>query len=230
MKVKISFGVISLVIAAFLGILALYLAFIYAPAHETMGDVQRIFYFHVASAWVSYLAFGITFIGSLFYLKTKKMSWDSIAYSSAEIGVVFCTVAIISGSIWAGAVWKVFWRWNDMKLFLTLVLWLVFVSYLALRANSHPGKQRANLSAVFGIIGFLCVPLSFMANRIWTQSHPTVIASERGGLQSPMVLALVTAVFAFTFFYITLLTMKIENENLRESMEEIKLQIGGKNV
>ena len=230
MRSKIEIRIITLGSAAILGILGLYLAFIYAPPHESMGDVQRIFYFHVASAWVSYLAFGITLIGSLLYLKTKKMHWDTLACSSAEIGVVFCTAAIITGSLWAGAVWRVFWRWDDMKLFLTLVLWLVFVSYLALRANSQPGKKRANLSAVFGIIGFLCVPLSFMANRIWAQFHPTVIATDSGGLQSSMVLALVTAVFAFTFLYITLLMMKVDNENMRENIEEVKLLIGGKNV
>jgi heme exporter protein C len=195
-----------------------------------MGDVQRIFYFHVASAWVSYLAFGITFIGSLLYLKTKKMSWDKLAYNSAEIGVVFCTLAIITGSLWAKAVWGVFWRWEDMKLFVTLVLWLIFLAYLALRANTQPGKKRANFSAVFGIIGFLCVPLSFMANRIWAQFHPTVIATSRGSLQSSMVLALVLAVFAFTFFYIYLLLTKIDIENTKEDIEEIKQIIGDRNV
>jgi heme exporter protein C len=226
MRFEIRVRNVCLAIAVILTLVAIYLAFIYAPPHETMGDVQRIFYFHVASAWVSYLAFGITFIGSILYLKSKRMSWDTLAYSSAEIGVVFCTVAIITGSLWAKAVWGVFWQWQDMKLFITLVLWLIFVAYLALRANSQPGKKRANLSAVFGIIGFLCVPLSFAANRIWSQYHPTVIASSRGSLQGSMVLSLVAAVFAFTFLYLTILMMKIDLENTRENLEEIKRKIG----
>ncbi len=212
--------------AAILTFTGLYLAFLWAPAHETMGDVQRIFYFHVASAWVAYLAFIITFISSILYLKTEDMKYDILAFSSAEIGVVFCTAAIITGSLWAKGVWGVFWIWDDMKLFLTLVLWLVFIAYLALRANSDPGKARARLSAVFGIVGFLCIPLSFAANRIWTQYHPTVIASEGGSLQSSMVLTLITAVFAFTFLYFSILLMKVDIEKMKEDIEEIKQDIG----
>lgn len=227
---KITIRTILLGIAAVLTFIGIYLAFIYAPTHTRMGDVQRIFYFHVASAWVSYLAFGITFIGSVFYLKSKKMSWDTLAFASAEIGVVFCTLAIITGSLWAKSVWNVFWRWEDMKLFMTLVLWLIFIAYLALRTNSQPGKKRANLSAVFGILGFLCVPMSFAANRIWTQSHPTVIATSSGSLQGSMVLSLVTAVFAFTFLYLSILLIKLDMENMRESIDEIKQQIGDNDV
>ncbi|MCK4757319.1 MAG: cytochrome c biogenesis protein CcsA [Thermoplasmata archaeon] len=193
---------------------------------ENMGDVQRIFYFHVASAWVAYLAFIITFIGSLAYLKTNKMKYDILAFSSAEIGIVFCTAAIITGGLWAKGTWGEFWRWEDRKLFMTLVLWLVFMAYLALRSNSDPGKARARLSAVFSIIGCMCIPLSFAANRIWTQSHPTVIASESGSLQTSMVFTLITAVFAFSFLYGAILLTKMDVENMREELEEIKQEIG----
>ena len=229
MALKNKIEILILGIAALLTFIGIYLAFLYAPTHPLMGDVQRIFYFHVASAWVSYLAFGITLVGSLLYLKTKSMKWDMLAHASAEIGVVFCTVAIITGSLWAKDVWGSFWRWEDMKLFMTLVLWLIFVAYLALRANSLPGKKRANISAVFGIIGFLCVPLSFAANRIWSHFHPTVIATSEGSLQDSMVLTLVVAVFAFTFVYLFLLKLKINLEIMRENIEEIKQQIGDTN-
>ena len=218
--------IIMLLASAALTFVGLYMAFLWAPTHDTMGDVQRIFYFHVASAWVSYLAFGTTLLGSLLYLKTNNMKFDILAYSSAEIGVVFCTAAIITGALWAKGVWGVFWIWDDMKLFMTMVLWLVFIAYLALRSNSDPGKARARMSAVFGIIGFLCIPLSFAANRIWTQFHPTVIASEGGSLQSTMVQTLVTAVFAFTFLYLGILMMKTDLEMTREELEEIKQEIG----
>lgn len=217
---------IMLLASAILTFTGLYLAFLWAPTHDTMGDVQRIFYFHVASAWVAYLAFIITFIGSLLYLKTNKMKFDMLAFSSAEIGVVFCTAAIITGGLWAKGVWGVFWIWDDMKLFLTLVMWLVFIAYLALRANSDPGKARARLSAVFGIIGAMCVPMSFAANRIWTQYHPTVIASEGGSLQTSMLMTLITAVFAFTFLYFGILMMKIDIEKMKEDIEELKQDIG----
>jgi len=214
-------------LAVILTLISIYLAIIYTPPHETMGDVQRIFYFHVASAWISYLAFGVTFVAGLLYLKSKDLKWDTIAFSSAEIGVIFCTLGIITGSLWAKPVWGVFWRWEDIKLFITLVLWLVFIAYLALRANAKSRTSKANLSAVFGIIGFICIPLSFGANRIWQQYHPTILVSSEGSLQASMAFALVFSVFAFTFLYIYLLLLRIDIERMRETIEEIKQQVGG---
>ena len=224
---KNNLKVVILGLAIILTLISIYLALIYAPSHDTEGDVQRIFYFHVASAWVSYLAFGVTFVGSLQYLKSKDFKWDTIAFSSAEIGIIFCTLGIITGSIWAGAEWGVFWRWEDIKLFITLVLWLVFIAYLALRANAKSRTSKANLSAVFGIIGIICIPLSFGANRIWQQYHPTILVSSEGSLQPSMAFALVVAVFAFTFLYIYLLLTRVDIERMKETIEKIKQQVGG---
>ena len=230
MTLKNNIASLILGIAVISILISIYLALVYTPSHETMGDVQRIFYFHVASAWISYLAFGVTFVAGLLYLKSKDLKWDTVAYGSAEVGIIFCTLAIITGSLWGKAAWGVFWRWEDLKLFITLVLWLVFIAYLALRANAKSRISKANLSAVFGIIGFICVPLSFAANRIWQQYHPTVIATSRGGLQASMAFALVVAVFAFTFLYVYLLLARVSIEKMRETIEEIKQQIGGRNV
>lgn len=230
MTLKNNVKVLILGIAVILIFISIYLALVYTPSHETMGDVQRIFYFHVASAWISYLAFGVTFVAGLLYLKSKDLKWDTVAYGSAEIGIIFCTLAIITGSLWGKAAWGVFWRWEDLKLFITLVLWLVFIAYLALRANAKSRTSKANLSAVFGIIGIICVPLSFAANRIWQQYHPTVIATSQGGLQTSMAFALVVAVFAFTFLYFYLLLVRVDIEKMRETTEEIKQLIGGQNV
>jgi len=227
MKLKNNVKVMILVVAAILTLVSIYLALIYTPSHETMGDVQRIFYFHVASAWISYLAFGVTFVAGILYLKSKDLKWDTIAYGSAEIGLIFCTIAIITGSLWAGAVWRVFWRWEDIKLFITLVLWLVFIAYLALRTNAKSRISKANLSAVFGTIGFICIPLSFGANRIWQQYHPTILVSSEGSLQASMGFALIVAVFAFTFLYIYLLLTKISIERMKDKIEEIKQHLGG---
>ena len=228
LKTNIASLILGIVVISIL--ISIYLALVYTPSHETMGDVQRIFYFHVASAWISYLAFGVTFVAGLLYLKSKDLKWDTVAYGSAEVGIIFCTLAIITGSLWGKAAWGVFWRWEDLKLFITLVLWLVFIAYLALRANAKSRISKANLSAVFGIIGFICVPLSFAANRIWQQYHPTVIATSRGGLQASMAFALVVAVFAFTFLYFYLLLVRVDIEKMRETTEEIKQLIGGQNV
>lgn len=227
MVLKNNLKVVILGLTVILTIISIYLALIYTPSHETMGDIQRIFYFHVSSAWVSYLAFGVTFVAGLLYLKSRDLKWDTIAFSSAEIGIIFCTLGIITGSLWAKPVWDVFWRWEDIKLFITLVLWLVFIAYLALRANAKSRTSKANLSAVFGIIGFICIPLSFGANRIWQQYHPTILASQEGSLQASMAFALIVAVFAFTFLYIYLLLVKVDVERMKETIDEIKQQAGG---
>jgi len=227
MVLKNNLKVVILGLTVILTIISIYLALIYTPSHETMGDIQRIFYFHVSSAWVSYLAFGVTFVAGLIYLKSRDLKWDTIAFSSAEIGIIFCTLGIITGSLWAKPVWDVFWRWEDIKLFITLVLWLVFIAYLALRANAKSRTSKANLSAVFGIIGFICIPLSFGANRIWQQYHPTILASQEGSLQASMAFALIVAVFAFTFLYIYLLLVKVDVERMKETIDEIKQQAGG---
>ena len=203
------------------------LAFIIAPRHDPMGDVQRIFYFHVASAWIAYVAFGVTFIASVVYMRTKDFKWDAWAVSSAEIGVVFTTLAILTGPMWAKAVWEVYWRWEDLKLLMTLVLWLVFIAYLALRANVPSRRTKATLAAVFSVIGMLCVPLSFAANRIWTQYHPTVIASDQGEIVTEgMLPALIVAVFAMTFLYLALLLMRVGIAKLQDRADELKTRIG----
>lgn len=227
MALKNNLKVVILALTVTLTLISIYLALIYTPSHETMGDIQRIFYFHVSSAWISYLAFGVTFVAGLLYLKSRDLKWDTIAFSSAEIGIIFCTLGIITGSLWAKPVWDVFWRWEDIKLFITLVLWLVFIAYLALRTNAKSRTSKANLSAVFGIIGFICIPLSFGANRIWQQYHPTIIASQEGSLQASMAFALIVAVFAFTFLYIYLLLVKVDVERMKETIDEIKQQAGG---
>ena len=222
--------IIMFIFAFILFIISIYLAFIYTPTHDIMGDVQRIFYFHVSSAWISYIAFGVTFVCGLLFLKSQDLKWDTIAFSSAEIGVVFCTLAITTGPLWGKAVWNTFWRWEDLKLFMTLVLWLVFIAYLALRTNEKTRLKKARLSAVFGIIGFICIPLSLTANRIWQQYHPTVIATSQGSLQSSMGFALGISAIAFTFLYVYLLMAKIDIENMKEEVEKLKQKLGDQNV
>ena len=217
-----------LVSSIILTIIAIFLAIIYTPVVKeehgwTAPLAQKIFYLHVASAWVAYLAFGVVLICSILYLKTNSRNWDIVAYSSAEIGVVFCTMAIISGPIWAHAEWGVFWRWEDMK----LLLWLIYIAYVALRAEAGATEQSARLGAVFGIIGFICVPLSFVANRIYNQFHPTVIATSRGSVQPVMMVALIVAVIAFSLIYFYLLIHRIELEKLSHKLEDLKEEIGG---
>lgn len=210
-------------------LLAIYMALVYAPSPSegfAAPNAQRIFYFHVASAWVSYLAFFVTSGCCIAYLKTRSQMFDIVAISSAEIGMVFCTVAIVTGAIWARAEWGVFWRWEDMKLFLTLVLWLIYLSYLSVRGMVPGREARARVSSVFGVLGILSIPLSFSANRIWAQFHPTVIASPQGSLQLGMLQALIVAVIAMTMFYFTILLQRVDLERVQLELEDYKDGMG----
>ena len=212
-----------LLVTAVLLLNGVFLAIVFAPTHEDMGDIQRIFYFHVASAWIAYVAFAVTFGASVMYMRTEDLDWDDWAVSSAEIGVVFTTLTILTGPMWARVVWHQFWYWNDLKLTMTLVLWLVFIAYLVVRANVPSRRTKATLSGVFSVIGIICVPLSFAANRIWSTIHPTVLASEQGSIVTgEMVPALVVAVVAMTLLYATLLLQRVGVSRLRGRVEGLK--------
>ena len=146
--------------------IALYLALIYAPQEATMGDVQRIFYFHVAAGWVSFLAFFVVFICGIIFLKTGSARWDRLALSSAELGVLFLTMVLLTGPLWAKPVWNTWWSW-DARLTTSLVLWLIYVAYLMVRHYASDRERGARFAAVFGIIGFLDVPIVYMSIRWW---------------------------------------------------------------
>lgn len=168
-------------------IAALYLVFIWVPNEKTMGIVQRIFYFHVPAAWVGFLGFGIVFVASIAYLIKRNDNWDMIASISAELGLVFCSIMLITGPIWAKPVWGIWWTW-DPRLTLSLVLWLIYVAYVMLRIYVTDEGKRARLSAVVGIIGFLDVPLVYMSIRWWRTQHPAPVMAggEDSGLAPEM--------------------------------------------
>lgn len=191
---------------------------------------QKIFYFHTPSAWVAYLAFFTTLVASAFYLKTRDQKYDRWAFSSAELGVLFATIAITTGPIWAKEEWGVYWRWNDSKLVTTFILWLVYIGYLMLRASLVDQGTRARLSAVYGIIGFVTVPMSLLSARVaplLRSSHPVVIATKGGGLSPEAGMTIGIAVMAFTLLYITMLIKRVEIAESEEEIEEIKRTIGG---
>ena len=181
-------------------LVALYAIFIYAPVEKTMGIVQKIFYIHVPAAFLAYLAFFITFIASIFYLYRKDSKWDTVAHCAVETGVIFCTIVLITGPIWAKPTWNVWWTW-DPRLTTTLILWFTYVAYLMLR-RSVKENQRANLSAVFGIIGFINVPITFFSIRMWRTIHPVVITSRGLNMSWPMKFSLIITFIAFCFLFL----------------------------
>lgn len=187
---------------------ALYGAFLYAPRERVMGEVQRIFYFHLGSAWNCFLAFFAVALAGVLYLVTRNEFWDHVAAASAEIGIVFATIVLATGSIWARPIWNTWWPWGDPRVTTMLVLWLIYVAYLILRSSLPDGEKKFKLCAVFGIIGFLDVPIVWMSIRWWRTIHPVVIASSGGGLAPKMVHALMIAVPAFTVLYLTALLLR----------------------
>ncbi len=203
--------------------ISLVLVFLVAPTEKTMGNVQRIFYFHVSSAWVAFLAFGVTCYCSVAFLIKKNMSWDKYANASAEIGLLLCTITLITGSLWARPVWGIWWTW-DSRLTTTLILWLIYLSYSMLRGYVDVEIKRAYLSSVVGIIGFINVFLVYFSIRLWNTQHPSpVIAGGEGsGLELTMLLTLLFSVFSFTLLYSYLLGRRKELEDAFEEVDYLR--------
>jgi heme exporter protein C len=172
-----------------------YQAMYVAPTEATMGDVQRVFYYHVPNAMLSFLFFGISFVASLLFLAWRRgkpalaQAADAWALAAAEVGVVFCTVVLITGPLWGKPVWGIWWTW-DARLTTTLVLWLIYVSYLLLRKFAA-GPQMQTLAAVLAVFGALDVPIVYMANRWWRTQHPAPVfgGGDDSGIKDPQMLA-----------------------------------------
>ncbi|PYV84069.1 MAG: cytochrome C assembly protein [Acidobacteria bacterium] len=172
------------IVTALLLSFGLYAALVIAPTERTMGDVQRIFYYHVPSAWTAFLLFIINFVASLLYLIRKNIKADILAQVSAEVGVVFCTVVLVTGPIWARPVWGIWWTW-DLRLTLTLLLWLIYVSYLVLRRFSTSG-QTPVLAAVLAVFGAIDVPLVYFSIWFFRTQHPSPVIGGGGSLDPGM--------------------------------------------
>jgi heme exporter protein C len=173
------------IVTALLLSYALYGALIGAPTERTMGDVQRIFYYHVPSAWTAFLLFLLNFVASIIYLIRRSTKADILALVSAEVGVVFCTVVLVTGPIWARPVWGIWWAAGDIRLTTTLVLWVIYVSYLVLRRLSTSG-QTPKIAAVLAIFGALDVPLVYFSIWFFRTQHPSPVIGAGGSLDPRM--------------------------------------------
>jgi len=195
-------------ISAVMMAVALFLVFLVAPREAAMGDVQRVFYFHVPSAWVGYLALLVGFVASLLYLIRDEDRWDRIALASSEIGLVFITQGIITGSIWAKATWSVWWTWEP-RLTTSAVLWAIYASYLTLRRAMEDQSRQARIAAVYSVLGFIAVPINFMAIRWWRTVHPLVFESGGANLSPAMLRVLIFSIVTFTFLYFAVLDYRL---------------------
>jgi len=208
---------------------ALGLVFLYAPRERQMGEVQRIFYFHVPVAWVSFLAFFVTLCTSIAFLVKGEIKWDKVSAASVEVGLVFTIMAIISGSIWARPAWNTWWTW-DPRLTTYTILALIYVAYLMLRQGVEDPGRRARFASVYGIVGFISVPLTFFSIRWWRTIHPVVIgagtATSIGGfdMTPPMVVTLMFSLFAITVLYFCFLANRLQLQREMDHVEQLKAQ------
>ncbi|MBT9259329.1 MAG: cytochrome c biogenesis protein [Clostridiales bacterium] len=195
--------------------LALLLAFLYAPPEAVMGETVRFLYFHVGSAWIAFLAFGVTALASILFLWQRRFLYDHWAAASAEVGVLFTSITLLTGMFWARSVWNVWWRWEP-RLTSTLILWFIFVAYLLVRSAIEDRQRRGGVAAVVGLVGFANVPLVYLASRLWGGFHPA-----GAHLEGRMVVALLASVLAFTFLYGYLFTLALRVRRLEERANQL---------
>jgi heme exporter protein C len=214
--------------AVFLALVFMF--FVAREADPAMGgQLQRIFYFHVPAAWIAYLAFTIVFIASIAYLRTNARRWDLLAHSSAEIGLVFCSLVLVTGPIWARPVWGTWWQW-DARLTSTLVLWLTYAGYLLLRSLAAEGGSEGRPAAILGIAGFVNVPIVHFSVRWWRTLHPAgptpVDPSTGSGLGGGELLAFFAALAAFTLLFAWLLVLRVRLGRLEDTVTELEMAEG----
>lgn len=194
-----------------------------APVDSGEGIVQKILYVHVPVVWTAYLAFFVGLIASIGFLKNRKRSWDRVAACSIEIGVIFCTLVLVTGPIWAKPIWNTWWQW-DARLSATLVLWFMYVGYLAVRVLAEDRAQASRWSAVIAIVAFLNVGIVHKSVEWWHTLHPKPKALSPDGLNSGlepgMAKALWLSVLAFTLLYLVLFFLRLTVERLSDDAEE----------
>jgi heme exporter protein C len=197
---------------------ALYQALVVAPTDALQGDVYRIIFYHVSSAWTAFLFFTINFVASVVYLIRRNDKADAIAAVTAEVGVVFCTVVLVTGPLWARPVWGIWWTW-DMRLTSTLVLWLIYVSYLFLRKFSN-SSQTPVLAAALAIFGALDVPLVYFSIWFFRTQHPQPVIGDGGQMDPTMLSVLLLNWLAFLCFAALVAWSRYRLEIVRRQVDE----------
>jgi heme exporter protein C len=206
------------------------MVFFYAPIEKVMGLVQKVFYFHVATAWVGMVSFGLAAVVGIIYLIKKDERFDLISVASVEIGLVFTMICLITGSIWARPIWNAWWTW-DPRLTTVTIMELVYFAYMMLRNGIEEPERRARFGAVYAIIGFVSVPLTFFSIRLFRTIHPVVVGgsdpSATGAFDmTPLMLqTFLFSLFTFTVIYVDLLWNRIRLGKLAQSVEQLKLRL-----
>jgi heme exporter protein C len=218
--------VITLIVLA----IAAYLALVFAPTEVVMGQVQRVFYFHVGTAWVGLLGFLFAAVSGIVYLIIKDARWDRVEVAAVEVSTVFFFITIVLGSIWARPVWNTWWTW-DPRLVTATVMELIYVAYVMLRQGIEDPDRRARFGSVYGIIGFLSVPVTFLSIRLFRTIHPVVIGSGDPTAEGTfdmtprMLQAFMFSLLTFTVLYVTLLWHRLRLQSLTDRVEQLKMRL-----
>jgi heme exporter protein C len=220
MKGRTAISVLAAALIFFAGYAALFIA----PDEATMHEIQRIFYFHLASWAAMYSALSLAFISNVSWLITRKPHWDWLGVASVELGVVSCTAGLITGVLWGKPAWGIWWTW-DPRLTTCFILWILYISYLILRGLIEEPERRATLSAIFGIFAFLDAPLVYASNRLWRGQHPSpvILGGGDSGLDPIMAKVLLITVPAVIVVMILVLVDRYRLERLRHEIEELRL-------
>ena len=207
-----------------------YIAIFVAPTEKVMGDVQRVFYFHIGTAWVALLGFVFTAGLSVVYLITKDLKWDRVQVAAIEVSLVFFIITIVLGSIWARPAWNTWWTW-DPRITTAAVTELIYIAYFMLRQGIDDPDRRARFGAVYALIGGLSAPITFFSIRLFRTIHPVVIAGSNPEAQGTfsmtpgMLTAFFFALFTFTVIFIDLFWNRIRLGDLQDKVEQLKLKV-----
>jgi heme exporter protein C len=218
--------ILSIIVLA----IATYLALVFAPTERVMGEVQKVFYFHIGTAWTALLGFILAAVFSVIYLVTKDLKWDRLQVAAIEVSLVFFLITIVLGSIWARPAWNTWWTW-DPRLTTAAVTELIYVAYFMLRQGIDDPEKRARFGAVYALVGGLSAPITFFAIRLFRTIHPVVIGGTNpeadGGfsMTADMRVAFFFALFAFTIIFIDLFWNRIRLGDLQEKVEQLKLRM-----
>jgi len=211
-------------------VIATGMVFFYAPTEAIMGQVQRVFYFHVATAWVGLLGFIAAGLAGIGYLRTNNLKWDNASLAAVEISLIFFAVAIVMGSIWARPSWGTYWTWEP-RLTTATVTELIYAAYLLLRQGLEDPERRARFSAVYTILGCISVPITFVSIRLFRTIHPVVIgnadAAAQGGfsMTPAMFQTMMFSVVTFSVIFVALLWHRIRLGNLADKVEQLRLKL-----
>jgi heme exporter protein C len=217
------------VLTVILLVIATGMVFFYAPLEAIMGQVQRVFYFHVAAGWVGMLSFLAAAIAGVAYLRTSNRHWDIVGLAAVEIGWVFSFINVVTGAIWARPIWNTWWTW-DPRLTTATIMLLIYAAYLMLRAGIDDPNRRARFGAVYTILGFLSVPLTFFSARLFRTIHPVVIGTNQPGAEgafdmTPLMLqTFLFSLLTFSFIFVVLLWHRVRVGKLADKVEQLKLK------